>query len=89
MEGFKFPLWRSTAFRVRLEESINKRHSAGLLFSDKHLKSPSILLQKQSRSSTEKQFWRTAFLLHLTLADFSHSDLTPTVQLYPLRGMGL
>lgn len=55
IEGFKFPLWRSTAFRLHLEESINKSHSEGSWFSNKHLKSASILLQKQSRPLTEKK----------------------------------
>ena len=45
VEGFKFSLWASASFRLRLEELINKRHFAGSRFKDKHLKSPSILLK--------------------------------------------
>ena len=29
VEGFKFSLWASASFRLRLEELINKRHFAG------------------------------------------------------------
>jgi hypothetical protein len=53
-DGNLFPLYRSTAFKVTSEESINKHHSVGTCRSVSTYKSEQILLQN-SRSFLERK----------------------------------
>ena len=90
IESFIFPFRSDRAFRLRLEELMPECHSEGSWFRYKHLKSLSILLQKQSGPSAEKLVWRnTVFTWNkFALANSYHSVLIPIFQLYHLIGIG-